>query len=221
MCAMSSATCKPGFGRSIAIGLGNCAPSWSWASVNGALHFPSWSPTDIDEKQWIHAEVKEVHCPPSGLDPFGKVSPGHIVLEGPVTRIQWEASSIGGPHGTNSMHLDGAPEGLGRVELEYDPISSPAAASKYPEVDVVLFASEHDGRLLKSWKEGLFPERLWLIWVYEKIDNIVYMLILKKSEKELGMFERVGILYVDYDVYNEEQKEWWKRFKSIETVRII
>ncbi|MCJ1451255.1 hypothetical protein MMC28_001591 [Mycoblastus sanguinarius] len=60
------------------------APSWAWPSVRGALFF-----IDDDPKQPFTplAEVEEVVCKVFGLNPYGQVSYGSLVLRGLVAHI--------------------------------------------------------------------------------------------------------------------------------------
>ena len=60
------------------------APSWAWPSVRGAIFF-----MDEDPKQPFKslASVEEVICNVSGLNPYGQISYGRLVLHGLVAHI--------------------------------------------------------------------------------------------------------------------------------------
>ncbi|KAH8881206.1 HET-domain-containing protein [Thozetella sp. PMI_491] len=63
------------------------APSWSWASRSGAVIWymnPQKMPSDDD---YEFPEVLEIATVPTGPDPFGQVSSGHIKLRGRVVQM--------------------------------------------------------------------------------------------------------------------------------------
>lgn len=57
------------------------APSWSWASLTVKI---GWLPLDKFQTQ---ADVVKAHCEVSGLDPYGRVSRGYIILRGLVVSV--------------------------------------------------------------------------------------------------------------------------------------
>ena len=57
------------------------APTWSWASVDGAVHYPC-SPFDH-----IHLEAPAIHNHPVGPDPFGAVDFGMFEITGHVRAL--------------------------------------------------------------------------------------------------------------------------------------
>lgn len=63
------------------------APSWSWASLKlgFVMHNVSVDGT-WEDKTWV-ACVDEVVVVPSGPDPFGRVSSGHLTLTAPIRRV--------------------------------------------------------------------------------------------------------------------------------------
>lgn len=59
------------------------APSWSWASIAGSVHYQSVSPQALG--RW---EVLSVHCPPAGESMFGNCQAGSFLeLEGQVVPV--------------------------------------------------------------------------------------------------------------------------------------
>jgi hypothetical protein len=65
------------------------APSWSWASVDGAVVLPTI------KKQNCCAEAIDVYCEPSSVDPTGAVSEGsHLVLRSRVIRSLWSIDGL-------------------------------------------------------------------------------------------------------------------------------
>ncbi|KAI1302661.1 heterokaryon incompatibility protein-domain-containing protein [Xylaria venustula] len=62
------------------------APSWSWASTQQEV---SWGDPYYDESKYlVEIDVRNCNCLCSGLDPFGKVTCGWIVITGKVMSIQ-------------------------------------------------------------------------------------------------------------------------------------
>lgn len=63
------------------------APSWSWASLKLGFMMHNVSEDGIwEDKIWV-ACVDEVVVVPSGPDPFGRVSSGHLTLTAPIRRV--------------------------------------------------------------------------------------------------------------------------------------
>lgn len=54
------------------------APSWSWASVNGHVSWPS----RMERMPPSHLEVLEAFCVPAGENVYGRISHGHLILRG-------------------------------------------------------------------------------------------------------------------------------------------
>lgn len=61
------------------------APSWSWASVSGAVGFHSLQNSGNWLNRWT---VEDGVCIPSGYNPFGSVSSGYIKIRGPVVPMK-------------------------------------------------------------------------------------------------------------------------------------
>jgi hypothetical protein len=62
------------------------APSWSWASIDGAVTFESDLAYEYDCQP--KAEVVEVQCSVPGKNPFGAVSEGFLTLRGPLMPVR-------------------------------------------------------------------------------------------------------------------------------------
>lgn len=72
------------------------APTWSWASMDGLVVFPS----DFADKQRILAEVLDVRVGLSYQDnPYGQITGANLVLRGPFLRCTW----------TTDQELEGRP----------------------------------------------------------------------------------------------------------------
>jgi hypothetical protein len=64
------------------------APTWSWASISEPV---TWyeegnqkSLSAMNRKTVGIASLEDVHCQPAGLDPFGRLSGGHVLLAAPA-----------------------------------------------------------------------------------------------------------------------------------------
>lgn len=61
------------------------APSWSWASVEGAIYYEgilAWNSEDLGVPPEFELEVLDAQSKPAGLNPFGAVHGGHITIRG-------------------------------------------------------------------------------------------------------------------------------------------
>ncbi|KAH6703295.1 heterokaryon incompatibility protein-domain-containing protein [Leptodontidium sp. MPI-SDFR-AT-0119] len=67
------------------------APSWSWASVNGAIEFVDRN-EDPNEAFVEEVVVVDVDCEVKGLNRFGEVSSGFLILRGDVVRMRLNCS---------------------------------------------------------------------------------------------------------------------------------
>ena len=73
------------------------APSWSWASIEGYVHYYwPWRTRESCEYESAAAisKVLEANAVTTTKDPTGRVSGGKITLEGPLRRAQWARSEI-------------------------------------------------------------------------------------------------------------------------------
>lgn len=68
------------------------APSWSWASLDGHVSWPTWR-FCVDESCEIYCEILEAETSVDDLDPLGAVTGGHIKIRGTV--IEMETAYIG------------------------------------------------------------------------------------------------------------------------------
>jgi hypothetical protein len=86
------------------------APSWTWASVDGAVKFWSYFDEDLD------IEVVDASPGVKGIDPYGEVAYGSATLHGPVAHLdscfisQTRSEGTGGKE--NLLDLEPVPEFL-------------------------------------------------------------------------------------------------------------
>ncbi|KAF2489301.1 HET-domain-containing protein [Lophium mytilinum] len=57
------------------------APSFSWASLDCEVIYDTYG---AFAKELLFTEVVELRCTPAGLDPFGEVLDGYVILNGPL-----------------------------------------------------------------------------------------------------------------------------------------
>ncbi len=81
------------------------APSWSWASRSGAVMWyledkcvPSFAEGECDL-----ATIVDVSCTRATADPYGKVSTGHLIIEGFVTKMEIKDFKMLEPDGRLEM----------------------------------------------------------------------------------------------------------------------
>jgi Heterokaryon incompatibility protein (HET) len=66
-------------------------PTWSWASVNGAVGYETLAkPSMIKENSMKVASLRMASINPLTLDPMGRVSTGTIVIDGPLRLARWD-----------------------------------------------------------------------------------------------------------------------------------
>lgn len=59
------------------------SPTWPWASLNGLVYFPNnWIERGDLTESTIVGRVLGVKCSPTGLDPTGTISSGHVTVTG-------------------------------------------------------------------------------------------------------------------------------------------
>jgi Heterokaryon incompatibility protein (HET) len=63
-----------------------CPPTWSWASIRGAVSFDGMWTSDGELED--RAQILEASCALASTNPMGSVSGGHIVLKAPLTPIR-------------------------------------------------------------------------------------------------------------------------------------
>jgi hypothetical protein len=63
------------------------APSWSWASLNGGIHYPCGSTHVTPDEHCI--TIIECSVELSSNDPMGQVSSGLLKCRGPLSKVLW------------------------------------------------------------------------------------------------------------------------------------
>ncbi|KAH8883593.1 hypothetical protein GQ53DRAFT_830489 [Thozetella sp. PMI_491] len=195
------------------------APSWSWASLNARCHY--YEAYSDDSIHWTPiSQVVDVACVVNSLDPFGRVSGGHLTLRGPVAEAWIQVSGESNAYGGNlTLHL-GDDSGLtdvsrfiadctlARVEtfdLFGNSVSSAARSRRQSVPDNDLNPYDNvftwDQRTSGLWAPmSTVAEnhvRMWCIhlWKGEDLSCALVLGKLAASEKgkELDYFVRLGV----------------------------
>ncbi|EQB45372.1 hypothetical protein CGLO_15766 [Colletotrichum gloeosporioides Cg-14] len=149
---------------------GGClgAPSWSWASVDGAVSW--WKSSFVESLR--HTEpcrVVEAECTPaSEINRFGFVEKGHVILEGLL--IKATAKFLQNPplsHAGRHYFLNEWP-----------------AAEFYADSFLGTADVELDGEVVSTAVRGYFGRE----------DKYAYVLVLGRSVCQPKVFERVGLM---------------------------
>jgi hypothetical protein len=163
------------------------APTWSWASVTGEIMELVMKNNDFRYR----AKVVDVQCHVSGLNPFGKVSGGYLVLESAVAEVTLTCSN---PY-YNCYYIDHWIAGQERKSLNGD-------------FAVDCFLTNTNGKVTRATpgqRLSPFTEDLSCILLGgtgsdlepEKRESVG--LVLGKSEH--GAYCRLGFLYYKGDLF--------------------
>jgi hypothetical protein len=175
------------------------APSFAWTSVDGKVAFPT--PRQVSEMSWT-SEVIHVSCQPAGLDPFGQIAEGRLVLYGPLVpcwlyldehdcgvarRISFEElrpndSRDGYIWVTGDSKLD-VSQTENSSQLENEVISQTAS----------IYRTSNDAASSKGWFPCFCLEIGNCISTFD-IGLMEHGLVLGASPQEKGAFERLGVL---------------------------
>jgi hypothetical protein len=116
------------------------APSWSWASTEGRIH---WF---VCASAQCHASIVSVETIPVGHDPLGEVRGGTLVLKGLCLPAVVPVDLIRG-HDTNHLEIIGT-DGSIRTEWQADNESS---SLEHQNLTVILIASDATYKVLVAW----------------------------------------------------------------------
>ncbi|KAK8043780.1 WD40 repeat-like protein [Apiospora phragmitis] len=104
-CTIRPTSAHPGYGGGEKSGICN-APSWSWASIDGPIEgFYDFG--NLSGSRDAYLSVSD-ECTPQGIDPFGQVRDGKLVVEGRMIRgnshyVNYNASNSGTIHHFQAM----------------------------------------------------------------------------------------------------------------------
>ncbi|KAH8650663.1 heterokaryon incompatibility protein-domain-containing protein [Tricladium varicosporioides] len=150
------------------------APSWSWASRSGAVIWYMNSttlrtpvPTSATHE---FAAIVCISCTAVGVDPFGKVSAGQLILRGYVTKMKISSTQLLIPDGRMEMRKEGMDGKKEECYVTFDAIED---AQETTEGEILTCLD-----ILRD-KKGLHG-------------NFVTGLVLRKVEGKDRVYKRVG-----------------------------
>jgi hypothetical protein len=116
-------------------------PTWSWASVNGAVGYETLvKPSMVKENSANVASCQMASVNPLTVDPMGRVSTGTIIIDGPLRLARWDKmSNWSGTLDRSHILLDFdvllavEPTGVGRDNADSAiPLSASSRAAPFP-----------------------------------------------------------------------------------------
>jgi hypothetical protein len=177
------------------------APTWSWASHQGAV---SWPPSPINLVK-IHIEVLSASVTPVGDDPTGEISAGELILRGQLKQASVDNSRPMWPYVI--------PLRNGKPDTKFVDAGTPLRPS-------VLKKTHHGEK--NFWHKCDMdvqlesPFEVSMLWLGE--DNVrSYCLMLRRVEWDGDMvtFERVGVAW-----YGGKWLDWFDGAEG-EVLRIV
>jgi hypothetical protein len=181
---------------------GFIAPSWSWASVNGALSFVDQDPETLFESLITILDAK---CSVPGFNPYGEVTDGFLILRGLIVTINvncgntdncWDYTVGENPESSETM----APDCM-LVQCQINTATD-------SEKKTVRRARKGD--ILAPFSAEVYCIRLVNI---EDEDSVKYGMLLGCSETEDNVYTRLGLVELD--------SEDWFHGATERTIKII
>lgn len=182
---------------------GYIAPSWSWASVNGALSF-----VDRDPKTRFDSllTVVDAQCSVPGLNPYGEVTDGFLVLRGLVVPM---ILNCGNPHDCWSYTVGGDADSREPMTPDSVLFRCQLDTAKHPEKATVRRARKGD--ILAPFSTQVYCIRLG----NEEGEDFSFM-----YGMILGLFETGGDVYMRLGLVALDSEDWFEG--AIErTIKII
>jgi hypothetical protein len=165
------------------------APTWSWVSMSGPVEGPERFP-------WknVIAKVKRIRSYPKTQNTLGEISAAWIRLEGPVRQgiLEWEHSEL--PSGPSRGELSSMKNIPIAIYLDRLVNEDPDATVLSPLRDVLLMMVLLYSDPSHGYREGL---------------------LLVKSQKQQGAFERIGVFTIHTKKLGAIGKGWKHRAITI------
>ncbi|KAK5111960.1 hypothetical protein LTR85_011707 [Meristemomyces frigidus] len=167
-----------------------CAPSWSWASVQGrVLQAIGLHPDDPDATDLAAATIVAAHCTPAGLDPFGHVSDGLIKIRAPALQLRVLRVDV-----SNSEHP---------TMLMFEGIDHPQEG----------FIDTLDDR------QALAGNDVWIVCLFRSGNSVAdasgYLILRINGD---GTFRRCGMMAFYHEYHTDEEAEGCRAFiQAVET----
>lgn len=145
-----------------------CAPTWSWASVQGHVDTRVWQIRDDRPSSAVRdAVVLSVQCTPEGPDPFGRITGGMLVLQ--AAGFETRVLRCDSPATTRVLRRD-----------------SPAITfGDWNDRDLECYFDTDDERV------GIEGQLVWVTYVYQH-GYWFESLVLRQNLD--GTFRRIGLL---------------------------
>ncbi|CZR67101.1 uncharacterized protein PAC_17000 [Phialocephala subalpina] len=196
------------------------APTFSWASVNLAIDYNKYDfPSTKREDIVYEASVLESSCEIKGFNPFGEVSAGYILLEGPLF-----------PQKIDAIWEDQDDQMRCRLcALDLEPSNDNCWINcVFPDLPLAEYSRLEGSKSVRRLTDGKkyfepFQGVVQCLGIRRREDNLRVALILAESATVDGAFERLGIMYWN-DKHNPEDLECidysWERAES-KVVKIV
>ena len=92
------------------------APSWSWASFDGKITWPSWRIFDSCIKCTSYCTILDAHTTPIGLDPCGAINDAFLKIRGVLKQVT--VVLMEGDRSQHSWRLCHNGQEIGHVNLD-------------------------------------------------------------------------------------------------------
>ncbi|KAF8847169.1 HET-domain-containing protein [Acephala macrosclerotiorum] len=171
------------------------APSWSWASVNGALNFVS-----LDETAPFTSlvTVLDVDISVSSLNKYGEVQNGYIMLKGMVSKVRINCTDPSDCWGYT----------VGEDPMTREPIAPDCALCPYE-----MRSGSGDGEVtLRRARKGdtlvPFEVDVYCVHIGKEVggdDISLYGMVVAPSQMGDGTYIRIGLIQVDDETWFEEE----------------
>ncbi|ETS87123.1 hypothetical protein PFICI_00951 [Pestalotiopsis fici W106-1] len=182
------------------------APSWSWASITQAAYAEISQTRVIFESQFT---VLETHTEVDGLNPFGRVSKGHVLVRGRCAYVELGCDNPFQTQGYTISRLDDKED---KCAFLPDCVLQ---ATLDPSGDSIL-SRARNGQDVSKFKVEALCLYLGVSTLRNELDiRTRYGLILGPSEEEGGSFCRLGFVFFHGDCTDLFQESSEKEFRII------
>lgn len=171
------------------------APSWSWASTDGTITY-----FELDN-MGINVVVHEAFCEPLGKELTGEVKDGWITISGPLMKswifspenvsftLLYETES-------NSAHFSSV---VVDGKIDFRLVQGENGQIEETAVRKINSATLNDARQSPTTDTATGRLCVWCLKIAQDtfgFRKLGYVLVLAKSQKNIGKFERIGIASV-------------------------
>lgn len=169
------------------------APSWSWASVNGALNLIS-----RDQKAPFTSLVTilDVHTSVSGMNRYGEVQDGYIVLKGMVSKIKINCTD---PRDCWTYTVGEDP--MTREPISPDCALCPCELRSGSSAGEVTLRRARKGDILVPFEVDVYCAHLGKEVGEE--DTSLYGMVIAPSHLGDGTYIRIGLIHLDDETWFE------------------